>query len=244
MTELSTTSILSHDQVLHAVLVNDPRQCEARGMSVDAVAEMVLREVLVSALGMQTLDRYVGAALRQISMLHGRLDSHALTRMMNYDPERLVSPHPQAQAGHRRPADPGLQGSGAQADGRVRAPACPRGSSSRTELFGAMPAMSYRPLYDDTIQRIRRALGPLERQTGRRLGDTKRPLLLSIRSGAAISMPGLMTTFVNVGLNDELTEALVGRAPASTGRPGTATGASCSRGPCPSASTATSSTPS
>ena len=58
MTELSTNAILSHDQVLHTVLINDTRQCEARGLSVDAVAEMVLREVLVSALGMQALDRY------------------------------------------------------------------------------------------------------------------------------------------------------------------------------------------
>ena len=71
VTELSRTSILSHDQVLHTVLEHDPRQCEARCMSVDAVAEMVLREVLVSALGMQALDRYVSAVLRQISMLTG-----------------------------------------------------------------------------------------------------------------------------------------------------------------------------
>ena len=92
VTELSSTTVLSHEQVLHAVLVNDPRQCEARGLSVDAVAELVLREVLVSGLGLQALDRYVAAALRQISMLNGRLDSRGLTRMMNYDPERLVSP--------------------------------------------------------------------------------------------------------------------------------------------------------
>ncbi len=71
---------------------SDTRQCEARSLSVDAVAEMVLREVLVSALGMQALDRYAAAALRRISLLNGRLGSQALTRMMNYDPERLVSP--------------------------------------------------------------------------------------------------------------------------------------------------------
>ena len=49
-------------------------------MSVDAVAEMVLREVLVSALGMQALDRYVSAALRQISMLNGRLEQPRRSR--------------------------------------------------------------------------------------------------------------------------------------------------------------------
>ncbi len=89
--ELSRNSILSHDQVLHTVLEHDRRQCDARGMSIDAVAEMVLREVLVSALGMQTLDRYVSAVLRQMATLTGRLSNAALTRMMNYDPERLVS---------------------------------------------------------------------------------------------------------------------------------------------------------
>ncbi len=207
VTELSATSILSHDQVLHAVLTNDPRQCEARAMSVDAVAEMVLREVLVSALGMQVLDRYVGAGLRRISMLNGRLGSQALTRMMNYDPERLVSPIHKPTPATDDQMTLGFKGLGlkqmASYGHRV-----PEGFIISTELFSAIPAMSYRPLYDDTIQRIRKELGQLERRTRLRLGDPSRALLLSIRSGAAISMPGLMTTFVNVGLNDELAEAL------------------------------------
>jgi pyruvate, orthophosphate dikinase len=207
VTELSTTSVLSHDQVLHAVLTNDPRQCEARGMSVDAVAEMVLREVLVSALGMQALDRYAADALRQIAMLTGRLGAQALTRMMNFDPERLVSPLHKPKAATDDQLTLGFKGLGLKqmASYGLRVP---QGFIITTELFSAMPAMTYRPLYADTVRRVRTALGSLERQTGRRLGDPLRPLLLSIRSGAAMSMPGLMTTFVNVGLNDELTEAL------------------------------------
>ena len=207
VTELSSTSILSHDQVLHAVLTNDPRQCEARDMSVDAVAEMVLREVLVSALGMQTLDRYAAAALRQIAMLNGRLGVQALTRMMNYDPERLVSPIHKPKAATDDRLSLGYKGLGLKemASYRLRVP---EGFILTTELFDAMPAMSYRPLYADTVQRVREALGQMQRQTGLRLGDQARPLLLSIRSGAAMSMPGLMTTFVNVGLNDALAEAL------------------------------------
>ena len=207
VTELSTTSILSHDQVLHAVLTNDPRQCAARGMSVDAVAEMVLREVLVSALGMQTLDRYAAAALRQIAMLNGRLGVQALTRMMNYDPERLVSPLHKPKAATDDRLSLGYKGLGLKemASYGLRVP---EGFILTTELFDAMPAMSYGPLYADTVQRVRQALRQTERRTGLRLGDRARPLLLSIRSGAAMSMPGLMTTFVNVGLNDALTEAL------------------------------------
>ena len=207
VTELSMTSILSHDQVLHAVLSNDPRQCAARDMSVDAVAEMVLREVLVSALGMQALDRYAAAALRQIAMLNGRLGVQALTHMMNYDPERLVSPIHKPKAATDDRLSLGYKGLGLKemASFGIRVP---EGFILTTELFGAMPAMSYRPLYADTVQRVRRALVQLERQTGLRLGDRARPLLLSIRSGAAMSMPGLMSTFVNVGLNDALAESL------------------------------------
>jgi pyruvate,orthophosphate dikinase len=207
VTELSSTAVRSHDQVLHTVLVHDPRQCEARGMSLDAVAEMVLREVLVSALGMQALDRYVGAALRQISLLTGRLGSRALTRMMNYDPERLVSEIHRPKPGTDDQMTLGFKGLGLKQMASY-GHNVPEGFVLSTELFGTMPAMSYQPLYDDTIARIRGALTQLEKQTGLRLGDPSRALLLSIRSGAAISMPGLMTTFVNVGLNDELAEAI------------------------------------
>jgi pyruvate,orthophosphate dikinase len=207
VTELSTSSVLSHDQVLHTVLSNDPRQCEARSMSVAAVSEMVLRDVLVSALGMQALDRYVAAALRQISLLNGRLGTQALTRMMNYDPERLVSYVHKPKPDTDDQMTLGFKGLGLKQMASY-GHNVPEGFILSTELFSAMPAMSYRPLYDDTVQRIRRALDHLERQTGLRLGDPRRALLLSIRSGAAISMPGLMTTFVNVGLNDRLAETL------------------------------------
>jgi pyruvate,orthophosphate dikinase len=210
VTELSSTSVLSHEQVLHAVLVNDPRQCEARGLSVDAVAELVLREVLVSGLGLQALDRYMAAALRQISMLNGRLDSRGLTRMMNYDPERLVSPIHRPKRGTDDQTTLGFKGLGLK-QMAAYGHKVPEGFVLSTELFGAVPAMSYPPLYDDTIRRVQEAVAALERRVRLRLGDPRRLLLLSIRSGAAISMPGLMTTFVNVGLNDELAAAFARR---------------------------------
>ena len=197
---------MSHDQVLHTVLEHDPRQCEIRGVPLDAVAEMVLREVLVSSLGMQALDRYVSATLRQISTLTGQLSNHALTRMMNYDPERLVSPIHQPC-----PFDDqmtlGFKGLGLKQMASY-GHQVPQGFILSTELFSALPAMNYRPLNDDMLDRIRGALTRLERETGLSLGDPSRLLTLSVRSGAAISMPGLMATFMDVGLNDTLAETL------------------------------------
>ena len=49
-------------------------------------------------------------------------------------------------------------------------------------------------------------LSKLEEKTGKKLGDDKKPLLLSVRSGAPISMPGMMDTVLNIGLNDKTVE--------------------------------------
>ena len=51
-------------------------------------------------------------------------------------------------------------------------------------------------------------LGALEEKTGKRFGDPDDPLLVSVRSGAAISMPGMMDTILNLGLNDNSVEGL------------------------------------
>jgi pyruvate,orthophosphate dikinase len=55
---------------------------------------------------------------------------------------------------------------------------------------------------------IEEHLSALEERTGKRFGDSQDPLLVSVRSGAAISMPGMMDTILNVGLNDVSVEGL------------------------------------
>src|SRR5215210_6634203 len=58
-------------------------------------------------------------------------------------------------------------------------------------------------------------LDALEQKTGKRFGDSADPLLVSVRSGAAVSMPGMMDTILNLGLNDDAVEGLA----RSTGNP-------------------------
>ncbi len=57
-------------------------------------------------------------------------------------------------------------------------------------------------------QQVLGALAKLEAQIGKKLGDPKNPLLVSVRSGARFSMPGMMNTILNLGLNDATTEGL------------------------------------
>jgi pyruvate,orthophosphate dikinase len=57
-------------------------------------------------------------------------------------------------------------------------------------------------------QQVREAVTHLQERTGKRLGDEGNPLLVSCRSGGKFSMPGMMDTILNIGLNDAITEAV------------------------------------
>lgn len=65
-----------------------------------------------------------------------------------------------------------------------------------------------RVLSDDVKEQIFTALAKIEDMTGKKLGDLKNPLLVSVRSGARASMPGMMDTILNLGLNDEVVEVV------------------------------------
>ncbi len=59
------------------------------------------------------------------------------------------------------------------------------------------------------MDEVKAALKDVEGQTGKKFGDIHNPLLVSVRSGARVSMPGMMETILNLGLNDETVEAMI-----------------------------------
>src|ERR1700685_2602827 len=61
---------------------------------------------------------------------------------------------------------------------------------------------------DEINQQVLKALEKLAGQIGKKLADPSNPLLVSVRSGAKFSMPGMMNTILNLGLNDATTEGL------------------------------------
>ena len=62
---------------------------------------------------------------------------------------------------------------------------------------------SKRKLPQGLIGEVKKNVAMLEKELGKKFGDTKMPLLMSVRSGAAVSMPGMMNTILNLGLNDQ-----------------------------------------
>ena len=62
---------------------------------------------------------------------------------------------------------------------------------------------------DGLMDEVKKALADVENQTGKKFGSSENPLLVSVRSGARVSMPGMMETILNLGLNDETVEAMI-----------------------------------
>ena len=58
------------------------------------------------------------------------------------------------------------------------------------------------------VNQLMKELKVIEKDVGKKFGDLKNPLLLSVRSGARVSMPGMMDTILNLGLNDKTVKAL------------------------------------
>ncbi len=83
----------------------------------------------------------------------------------------------------------------------------PPGFTITTEACNAYTAYQ-RQFPEGMWTQSRNALEKIEEKTGKKFGDPANPLLVSVRSGAAISMPGMMDTVLNLGLNDQTVEGL------------------------------------
>ena len=66
-----------------------------------------------------------------------------------------------------------------------------------------------RQINDEIMNQVMEYVGKMEELNGKKFGDLQNPLLVSVRSGARASMPGMMDTILNLGLNDEVVEAMI-----------------------------------
>ena len=83
----------------------------------------------------------------------------------------------------------------------------PQGFTVTTEAC-AVYYDSGKKLPDFVVKQVFDAIAVIEKKTGKTFGGKKNPLLVSVRSGARVSMPGMMDTILNLGLNDAAFEAL------------------------------------
>jgi len=100
----------------------------------------------------------------------------------------------------------GGKGAGLSEMTRLKLPV-PPGFTITTEVCDRYYANGRR-LPRDVMPLVMKNIGKMEKKTGKKWNSTKNPLLVSVRSGAAISMPGMMDTILNLGLNEKTVEGL------------------------------------
>ncbi|MBQ9471348.1 MAG: hypothetical protein IJU72_10420 [Bacteroidales bacterium] len=183
-----------------------PKKRQKQAMAVKT--EVFYRELLASAFIVQPLDNLMGCILNNLRKQVELLSDEEIQKIMTYNPELVISPLYQQTPGMDNQVFLGAKAYYLK-DLHSKQYPIPPGFVITTEVFRRVePILKVPALNAEIDSLIAHHLHQLEERSGLRYGDPDRPLLLSVRSGAAISMPGAMNTFLNVGLNDEITEHL------------------------------------
>ncbi len=179
------------------------------GTTVQRLSEVFFRELISSTFGLQHLDNFILRILQTLENQKDLLDQERLDLLMTYNPEGVLSllhkPNPYTNnlihLGNK-----GFNLATLIGDGKSVPPAF----VLTTEIFRCREIVfGYVKTREEFMERVRQALTEIEQLTGKTFGSPERPLLLSVRSGGAISMPGMMATINNVGLNEELIAELI-----------------------------------
>lgn len=175
---------------------------------VHKISEKYYREILSSAFLVQTLDNFIFEILNTLRRMLDNFSIQHLQNVMTHDPDLIISPFYRETVEMDNPIFIGAKAYFLKKLYLYSFP-IPPGFVLTTELFRHKDVVLNHDLMNTEIdEMIKKHLHDLEKISGCKFGDTQNPLLLSVRSGTAISMPGAMNTFLNVGMNDEIVEAL------------------------------------
>ena len=170
------------------------------------LSEAFLRDMISTTFGLQHLDNLITRIYQTLERQEELLDEKKLDLLMTYDPEKAISFFHQKNGLTFDLIHLGNKGYNLTvlADLGVKVPP---GFIITTEIFRCRSVvMDFSTAKDELMTQLRHGLARLEEMTGRIYGDPQNPLLLSVRSGAAISMPGMMGTIHYVGLNQDLVD--------------------------------------
>ena len=179
------------------------------GNTVHSISEGFLRDLIASAFGLQLLDNFILRIIQTLESQREVLDERTLDLLMTYNPENAISlledvnpyTHDLIHLGNK-----GFNLIILTEDKKQIPPAF----VITTEVFRCREVIfGFSKARQEFMQQIRRALTDVEEQTGKVFGSSEKPLLLSVRSGSAISMPGMMATVHNVGQNADLVQEFI-----------------------------------
>lgn len=171
-------------------------------------SELFYRDMLASAFMVQALDGFLARILGTFRQMVDNYPEETIRSIMSYNTDIIISPLNRESPEMDNQIFLGSKAYFLKKLSLLDFP-IPPGFVLTTEIFRRREAILQNPVIEKELdQMLKRQIANLEKTTGQHFGDPNNPLLLSVRSGTAISMPGAMNTYLNVGLNDQIVEAL------------------------------------
>lgn len=172
------------------------------------VAEIFFRDRMASSLGLQQLDNFLTRIQTTLFQQAQGLPSEHLQKLLMYDPKKIIT-----SLNDPKPWVLGAMDLGNKGNNLMTLSACglpvPSGFIITTEAFRYRELIDYyQPARYNFREQVKIELERLEKSAGKRFGDPSNTLLLSVRSGSVISQPGMMDTFIDVGINEEIAEGI------------------------------------
>jgi pyruvate,orthophosphate dikinase len=175
-------------------------------------SEIFLRDRIAMSLGLQQLDTFLSRILNTLFHQSSMLPKENLRRLLNYDPQRAITslhdPN-HLTAGIIYLGNKGLNMLKLHNFGLPIPPAF----IITTEVFRCREIIElFQPAQDNFRDQLAQHIRRIEKITGKQFGRPENPLLFSVRSGSSISQPGMMETFLNVGMSEDIALGLAARS--------------------------------
>lgn len=175
------------------------------------VSEIFFRDRIARALGLQQLDNFLSKIWNTLVEQEQNLHHDLLQMLLIYDQDRIITPLAPARSWVLGATDLGNKGSNLVTLKKYRFPV-PPGFIITTETFRFRKVIeNYPPAEQNFREQVMRDLQKLEQTVGQKFGDPSNPLLVSVRSGSVLSQPGMMDTFINVGVNEKIAQGIAAR---------------------------------
>jgi pyruvate,orthophosphate dikinase len=178
---------------------------------VHRISEMFFRDQMAGSLGLQQMDLFLSRILNVLFKQADQLPKNKLQLLLNYDPKRAMTPIDEPNKLMSRIIYLGAKGYHIVELQRFGLPV-PPGFIITTEVFRSREIVEgYRPAEENFREQLAEHIAYIEKRSGMRLGDPANALLVSVRSGSTISQPGMMDTFLDVGLNEEIAAGIAAK---------------------------------
>lgn len=173
------------------------------------VSEIFLRDVIASSLGLQRLDLFLARIVNTLYKQAEKLPVDKHYQLLTYNPRNIV-----VSLSERNSKVSDIVHLGNKGFNIVKMKALglqvPAGFIVTTEVFKCHELVeAYPPAQNDFREQVDRAMQELEQLTSRRFGNPDNPLLVSVRSGSVVSLPGMMDSYLNVGMNEGIVQGII-----------------------------------